>query len=144
MADIVFDIPAFRLQFPAFQNAALYPNVTLQAYWDTGTEYISDTQRCGPLSGARLVLALNLMTAHLADIYAQIAAGDTPSITTGATIDKISVTSLAPPTKNAFQYWLNLTPYGQQLLALLSTISVGGFWIGGRNEIGQFRRSGGY
>ncbi|OWK47571.1 hypothetical protein FRUB_01270 [Fimbriiglobus ruber] len=43
---------------------------------------------------------------------------------TGATIDKISVTLEPPPAPNAWQYWLQSSPYGQQLLALLQVVSA--------------------
>jgi len=61
----------------------------------------------------------------------------------GSTIDKISVTLQAFDTNSEFVWWLNQTSYGQQLNALLRVSSAGGVYIGGYNELGSFRRSGG-
>ena len=68
------------------------------------------------------------MTAHLLALSVMIASGNTPGVMVAATIDKISITLEPPPAPNAWQYWLQTTPYGQQLLALLQVASVGGFY----------------
>ncbi len=79
------------------------------------------------------------MTAHLAKIGDMIASGEAPSIVNASTIDKISVTLTPPPAKNQFQWWLNTTPYGAQLLTLLSMAAVGGIYTGGSPERSAFR-----
>ena len=140
-----FDVAYFRAQYPAFSNATTFPDLTLQAYWDTANNYItnaSQTLLCGGMTDAQLKLALYLMTAHIAAISVLIAAGQTPGIVTSATIDKVSVTTQPPPVQDQFQWWLSLTPYGQQLLALLTVQSVGGFYVGGAPEIAGLRRAG--
>lgn len=134
---------AFRAQFPAFVSTTTYPQGTLQAYWDTGGNYIANESGWG-LTDAQHILALNLMTAHLAQLATMLANGQTPTITSAATIDKISVTLVPPPTPDQFSYWLNTTVYGMQLLALFDVQSVGGFYVGGRPEIAALRRAGGF
>lgn len=141
-AVLTFDVAAFRLGYPAFSNATTFPTLQLQEYWDQGTGYISDLNY-GRLRDASRQQALNLMTAHLAALQTIIASGQTPGQVTSATIDKVSVSMEPPPSKNAWQHWLNLTPYGQQLLALLTMRSTGGFTIGGNPERSGFRRVGG-
>lgn len=134
MTTIAFDPVAFRALFPAFANTATYPDVVLQLYWDTGTAYIDDETGgcfCGGMTIPQRTLALNYMAAHLAALNALIAAGETPGIETSATIDKISVTMQPPPATNQWQWWLNTTPYGAQLLALLKVLSAGGFYFSG-------------
>jgi Protein of unknown function (DUF4054) len=134
MTTIAFDPAAFRALFPAFSDVTTYPDVVLQLYWDTGTAYISDEEAivyCGSMSVPQQTLALNYMAAHLAALNALIAAGETPGIETSSSIDKISVTMQPPPAKTQWQWWLNTTPYGSQLLALLSALSVGGFYFSG-------------
>lgn len=129
---IRFDEPAFRTLYPVFTDPTCYSSVALQAYWDTATAYISDrTGGCywGGMKPSQQKLALNLMTAHLLYLSDLVASGDTPGILTGATIDKISVTLQPPPETNNWQYWLNQSPYGQQLLALLQVASVGGWYV---------------
>ncbi len=142
MATIEFDVTQFRTAFPEFADDAKYPDATLQVYWDTATCYVSD-EDYGCLSGDCRRLALNLMTAHLCKISEMAQAGDTPGQVTSATIDKVSVSTTPPPNKSQWSWWLNTTPYGQQLEALLATNAVGGMYIGGLPEKSAFRKVGG-
>ena len=143
MADIAFNLSAFRAQFTSFSDAAKYPDLSLTSWFDTGANYIS-ADDYGDLTVAQRTLALNFMTAHLLALNDIILTGDTPGLVQNATIDKVSVTMTPPPLKNQWQHWLCLTPYGQQLLALLQSMSVGGFFVGGRPEVSAFRRAGGF
>jgi Protein of unknown function (DUF4054) len=125
---IPYDDLAFRALFPPYENYLL---ARLQAYWDTATAYVSNAKGgcyTGGMTVAQRTLALNLMTAHLVYLSGAISAGDTPGVLTGATIDKVSITLQPPPQPNQWTYWLNQSPYGQQLLALLQVASVGGFY----------------
>lgn len=135
MAVIAFNVTAFYAAFPAFQAT---PVTTLNQYWSMATGYITN-QVWGCRNVAKQTQYLNLMTAHLAALNDLIAAGQTPGLITGATIDKITVTLTPPPMKDQFQWWLNITPYGQQLLALLQVNSVGGWFIGGSPQRSFFR-----
>lgn len=138
-----FDIAAFRVSYPAFSDPEKYPNVTLQAFYDTATCYISD-EDYGYLSGDCRYKALTLMTAHLAALSDMIAAGQTPGLEQSAAIDKVSVSLTPPPLRNQWQWWLSLTAYGQQLLALLQAKAVGGFFVGGSLDRAAFRKAGGW
>lgn len=142
MATIIFDPSLFRQQFPAYSNATTYPDAMLQMYWDMAICYVSDDDY-GWLDLHCRTLALNLMTAHLLYSAGLIAAGQTSIIINSSTVDKITVSLTPPPIKNQWQWWLNTTPYGIQLLTLLSANSVGGFWTGGLPELCAFRRVGG-
>jgi len=143
MTTIAFDPVIFRAQFPEFANETTYPDAMLQMYWDNATCYVDDNGSYGVLQGTCRRLALNYMTAHLLQIAAFIASGQTPAIVTNATVDKVSVTTTPPDNKNHWQYWLSTTGYGQQLLALLKAKSVGGFYIGGLPETDPFTKVGG-
>lgn len=143
MTTIIFDPTLFRNQFSEFSSQVIYPDDKLQMYWDMATAYVSDQYGGCYIYALKLNqqrLALNLMTAHLAALSAMIAAGDTPGVMTGATIDKISVTLEPPPSTNNWKYWLNQTPYGQKLLALLQSASAGGFYFGAYPIVPAFRR----
>ena len=146
MAAIIFDPTAFREEFPAFNCTPPISNDTLQAYFDQATLYINNPTGgayCNPeRTAAQRRLALYLMTAHLAAIARLIYQGQAPGIMTSATVDKVSVTLEPPPAANQWQYWLQSTPYGQQLLALLQVVSVGGTYINPRPELAAFRRVG--
>lgn len=148
MAQHVLDIANFRIIFPEFANPAAfpagYPDAMVQAFWDVAVTYLGDYDGC-LLDGGALQMALNYLTAHLLKLTAMAAAGQTPAILTQAVIDKVSVTLAAPPAKNAWAWWLNLTPYGVQLWALLSIKGAGGFYVGGSLARAGFRGpSGGF
>lgn len=138
-----FDVTAFRASYPQFASTTTFPNLTLQAYYDTAGAYIAN-DNYGWLTEAQKGLALNLMTAHLAALSILIAGGETPGLVTSATIDKVTVTLEPPPVKTQFQWWLGLTPYGQQLLAILQVASVGGWFVGGSGTRTGFRGNAGY
>jgi hypothetical protein len=145
MAIITFDVTRFRALFPAFASVTKYPDSVLEIYWGMACEYISNDPSCNPvpLSVASRTFSLSLMTAHFAALNDQIASGQTPGQIQSSTIDKISVSLTPPPQKNQWQWWLGLTPYGQQLLALLQVKSAGGFYLGALPETAAFRRVGG-
>jgi hypothetical protein len=149
MTTIVFDPAAFRANplFAPFSNATTYSDAILNAWADAATGYISDQNGGCYVNGISLkqqTQAINLMVAHLLSLSTQIGnkpgAPKTPGLKQAATIDKVSVTLTPPPVKNQWQWWLSLTPYGQQLLALLQLASVGGFFFGAFPVAPSFRR----
>lgn len=126
---INYNDASFRSLFPAYANTVQYNSGTVQAFWDTATAYVGDMySRSWVMSQAQQTLAINQMTAHLLYLNDQIVAGNTPGVMTNATIDKVSVTLQPPPEKNQWQWYLNQSPYGQQLLSLLQVAAVGGFY----------------
>lgn len=141
---ITFDPAAFRAQYRAFGNVNCYTDLVLQGYFDMATDFISNTDNsCYALNGNGRALSLNLLTAHLLGLAKMIEDGETPAMMQSATVDKVSVTVTPPPPGTQFQWWLGLTAYGQQLLALLQVKGVGGFYVGGLPERAAFRRVGG-
>jgi hypothetical protein len=129
---IFYNDLAFRSLFPGLATSSQYASSIPQTYWNVATAYLSNCNgRCytGGMNLQQQTLALNLMTAHLIFLNNLVNTGNSPGITTGATIDKVSVTLQPPPEVNEWQYWLNQSPYGQQLLALLQVASVGGSYI---------------
>jgi hypothetical protein len=143
MSVISFDVAAFRVSFPAFASVTAYPDATLQMYWDNACLFVRpNTSVClvGALAPDRKERILNLLTAHLAQLATLIALGQTPGQVQSSTVDKVSVSLTPPPQETQFQWWLGLTPYGQQVLALLQVASVGGFYIGGLPERAPFHK----
>lgn len=129
---IQFSIDNFRLVYKAYSNPITYPDQLLSASYVDATCYVSDQNGgcfVGGMNNQQRAKALNLMTAHLLAIGDLIAAGYTPGVVTAATIDKVSVTLQPPPVKNQWQQWLQTTPYGQQLLALLQLAAAGGTYL---------------
>jgi hypothetical protein len=133
--------PLFRQQFPVWADTTKYPDTLLQMYWDEVTCFVCDANYGQILGNCRLFL-INLFVAHMMTLMQQ--AQQNPSgqggFVTSSTVGQVSVSKLAPPSPDAFSYWLNQTPYGQQALALLDASTVGGDYIGGMGEIGGFRR----
>jgi hypothetical protein len=142
MTVLIFDVALFRTRFPQFADETAFPDVTLDGYWTVATYYIS-AENYGYLNGDARAQALMLLVAHLTALSIIIASGNTPGMVTGATIDKVSVTLTPPPIKSQLQWWLNLTPYGMQLWALLEMLAVGGFYIGGSQNYAAFRKPNG-
>lgn len=140
---IALDINSFRDTFDAFGSEAQYSTAKITLQWDIATCYVSDIDY-GRLNGKCRERAIQMMTAHLLTLSEMIENGDTPGQVTASTIDKVSVTLQPPPHgDDQWSWWLNLTPYGAQLEALLASTSVGGFYVGGRPERRGFRKIGG-
>ena len=139
MAQHTLDIAAFRAMFPAFADTTKFPDASIIGWWTMGNQYIYSYDNC-LITGDTLQLALNLMTAHLAQSFAMIGKGTNPGIVTAATEGSVNVSMMPPPVKNGWQYWLATTPYGIQLWALLQSLTAGGFTIGGLPETSGFRR----
>ena len=144
MAKHVFDVIAFRTLFPEFSSPDQYPDIRLSAYW-TGA-----TMRIWPydndlLCGDQLQYVLNLMTAHLTRLGTDIANGEDPGggMVQSATEGSVSINMAIFQLKNAWQFWLMKTPYGQELLALFEMLTVAGFYFGGKPEGSAIRDVGG-
>lgn len=145
MSTITLDPVLFRSLFAQFANATTFPTPVLQMQFDMATGYVSsDTYGCMPIPVR--TNALYLMTAHLLALGVIIAQGNysgQPGIVTASTVGDVSVTLQPPPERGQWRWWLNLTPYGAQLIALLDAQSVGGFFVGGLPERSAFRKVGG-
>ena len=129
MEKVVVTVEQFVEWFPEFAD-----NTNNSAILTRAQCYIT-TDNYGDLCGDCRILAIYLMTAHLLTLQDMIANGDTSGgMETSASIDKVSVTLTPPPSTNAFDYWLGLTKYGTELLALLQSkistpILVGGSFV---------------
>jgi hypothetical protein len=142
---ITFSPTAFRGYYPQFANATTYPDAALDSWFWQASQFVSTTpmSNWAMLTGLAQLYALNLFTAHIGAIAALITSGQTPAFETSAAIDKIRVTVQPPPNPTQFAWWLNLTPYGQQLAAMLATKTAGGFYTGGSPTRFGFRNAGG-
>jgi len=145
-----YDDAKFRLMFPYFADTTAWPEPFLSSCWDMASEFISTAEcPCRNLNGKSLQLALDLMCAHIAYLLGSPAAGGEGEgasgggLVTSASIGAVSVSIAQPPVKDGWDYWLNQSPFGQQLLALFSAKAVGGFYVGGLPERLAFRKVGG-
>lgn len=133
MSTITLDLTAFRALFPAFAGVS---DATVQANWAVATSYVSsDTYGC--MSVEARTYALQLMTAHLLSLSQAPASG----VTLQSKVGDVSVGLAQPPYGTSpWRYWLNLSPYGPQLLALLDAQAAGGLYVGGLPERAAFRK----
>ena len=142
MSTITLDPAAFRALFPQFADPAKFPDAALALQFGMATGYVSaDTY--GDMTVAARTNALYLMTAHLLAlgiIIAQNNYSGQVGVVTGAVVDHVQITLTPPPLKSQWQWWLNTTPYGAQLLGLLEAQAVGGFMVGGLPERSAFRK----
>lgn len=144
MTTITLDLAAFRARFPQFADSTAFPDAVIEAQFDLATCYVSaDTY--GDMSEHCRTQALYLMTAHLLALGVIVAAGGSytgqPGVVTGSSVGDVSVTLAAPPSGTSqWRWWLNTTPYGAQLIALLDAQAVGGFHVGGLPERAAFRK----
>lgn len=138
MSSIVFDIAEFRVKYPIFDSIS--DAVVLRAF-ESAEMFISNNTSCY-LSESRLKYVLYLMTAHMLQIGIDTASNDggNAGIVSSTSIDKISVSFEARLNKTSFQYFLNKTIYGEEILALFSLWSAGGYYIGGSNATLGFKR----
>lgn len=140
MALHTFNYPLFQEQCPAF--ASVPSEAVLTTYFGMACQFANPNDNWTGFKGDSLDLVLNLMTAHIAQIQAQIAAGQDSVIVDGAGIDKVTVSLMDPPVKTMFQYWLATTPYGKQVLALARAKFAGGFYVSkGIKERQAFRKA---
>lgn len=141
---LTFNYAEFIALCPAYADSNLYPEATLQGFWNSAILYMSPVGNFGAIQGDSRQFAINMLTAHLTYISGLTQAGTVPYLMQTSTIDKVSIGLTPPPLKNQFQWWLSVSPYGQQLLALLQVSSVGGFYIGGSPQRAAFGYQGGY
>ena len=145
MTAITLDIATFRALYPQFADETAFPDGALNLQYGLAGGYVSaDTY--GDMSVSARTNALMLMLAHLLALGVIIARGGyqgQAGVVTSSKVGDVSVT-LSPPTQlTQWRWWLNGTPYGAQLVALLDAQSTGGFFVGGLPERSAFRKVGG-
>ena len=139
-AILTYNDALFRQQIPEYADLIEYPPSVLQGWWNIAINYVSDVGNFGSLNGSSRQYAIDLMMAHLIYISILTAGGTVPYVLSASSIDKISITAVPPPLKNQWGWWMSISPYGQQLWALLQMKSVGGYYIGGFPNLCAFRR----
>ena len=143
MSTLSFDAASFRAQFPGEFIDPPNTNALLELYWNVAICYVSP-ETGGTMTVECRQTVLNYVTAHVLKVSQSSANDEQIGFIEQGQIDKISVTILSmDATPNAFTLFLLATPYGMAALGILSAHTNAGFYVGGRNELGSFRRSGG-
>jgi len=114
MVNIDINENDFKQCFPEFNEAE---NVDLCI---TRAKCYISPKICNNFTEDKHKLAIYLFTAHLLTLQKNIADGfSAAGLTSSASISSVSVSMVPPPSVGAFEYWLNQTQYGAELLALL-------------------------
>lgn len=130
-----FPLESFLARFPEFDNSEKYPIANLQNYGDRAMMHITHSVPGMPMVGHYREYALFLMTAHLITLDAQDDTDDPGSSLAGtpfkATVGSVSIEATKPNSFNSddWNYWLNQTKYGRELLAYLDTQCAPGIFI---------------
>jgi|ERR1051326_228886 hypothetical protein len=133
-----FPLDKFRALYPQFASLS---DEVINAWAEQAACFLS-FNNCG-CEDANFML----MTAHLLAVNGLLSGGQIDNTSAGnissATIGSVSVAYATPPTGDQFTFWLNGSPYGKQLLALLARCRTG-FYVGGSPVRGSFTRGCGY
>ena len=130
-----FPLETFLARFPEFDDSEKYPIAKIQNYGDRAMMHITQSVPGMPMVGHYREYALFLMTAHLITLDAQDDANDPGSALSGtpfkATVGSVSIEATKPNsfTSDDWNYWLNQTKYGRELLAYLDTQCAPGIFI---------------
>lgn len=131
----LFPMAKFRILYPQFETVG---DDVVAAVAEQASCYVSN---CGSACDDQLFM---LMVAHLLQLRFDAEDGAaTAGAVTSASISSVSVSVAPPPSSNAWSHWLNLTPFGQQYVALSSRCHSGGVYVGPYAERSAFRNAGG-
>ncbi len=104
----------FKLNFPEFKDAE-----NVEFCLERAKCYLSSNGNKF-LTGEKYKLALYLFAAHFLVLQKNIAEGQlSAGLPSSASINSVSISMVPPSSSGAFEYWLNQTQYGAELLALL-------------------------
>lgn len=132
-------VEGFRAAYPAFADDTKYPDATVQAALDQTECMIkpSDCRTGSCTAGLYYMIAAHLLT---------VQENGTTGAVSSSTVDKVTVAFQTPAFGTSpFRYFMGLSPYGLQALALLKIQSGGMIGIGGSKVQAGFRKpTGGY
>lgn len=128
-----FPLDLFKLKYPMFADAQ---DVLINAVADDALCYINEC------SGKCTEQLWMLLVAHMMYLRSKIDAGSLTGEISSATIDKVSVSFVAPPAATEANHWFSLSPFGKQFLALRKRCASP-IYVGGSPERSAFRSAGG-
>lgn len=131
------DTQAFRTMFPAFVEQ---DESRLALWGEMASDFLKESWA---LSGKTFQHAHFLLTAHLLILADKAENGNATGTVQSASEGSVSVSFVAPPSRNGWEFWLASTPYGTQLWALLTSLGSAGLYLGGLPERQAVRKVGG-
>lgn len=136
MSEVTVTPAEWRVRFPAFKDAAKYPDDLLQSMLDTAQCYVSARNIC-LLQGRCREQAIYLMASHLLVLRERMAQGGgngAVGAVASSSVGNVSVSLVPPPNQSQYEYWMNLTGYGAELMRLFGLFATGGLYVGGSFE----------
>ena len=139
MSEIELKAKDLREAFPEFASECKYPDGYINRFLTQATAYISN-YNCKLRPQVRL-LAIQYMACHLMSLTATDAGGNATgadgNIVTSSSVGNVSVSIQAPIARDAFEQWIQTTPYGKAYWALLTANNPTGiFYIGTSRAFG--------
>lgn len=133
MAEIELKTKDLREAFPEFADECKYPDGYINRFLTQATAYISN-YNCKLRPQVRL-LAIQYMTCHLITLASVDASGNATgadgNIVTSSHVGNVSVSIQPPIARDAFEQWIQSTPYGKAYWALLTANNPTGiFYVG--------------
>lgn len=121
----VFPLDDFLARFSEFSDETVYRRYDVQNAGQRAMMHITPQAQDMPMTGPYREYGLFLMTAHLITLDKESgnAEGGMAGTPFKATIGSVTVESTKPNsfTSDDWNYWLNQTKYGRELLAFLDT-----------------------
>lgn len=136
MSNVVsVSLEEFYTEYPEF-NTEEYKNICPQAFRRAKCYFGIENK--GRLKDCDRKNTIYLMTAHLSLLTYKNQNGQAGGIGAGmvasAAVGEVNVSYVQIPNLDMWSYWLALTPYGLELLALLEKLTAVPFYIGGSLE----------
>jgi len=138
--DAPVDVDKFLGWFYEFNNSELWPVKLIEVCAKRARMYVTVWAQCDQLDGEDREYARALIIAHLCVLTKKAQQQTTPSATTtgggvaasgvgqlggsgiltSASVGGVNVSMTIPQSQNAYEFWLNQTPYGLEFQAFMS------------------------
>lgn len=133
MARIELTAKDLRGAFPEFKDECKYPNGYVDRFLTQASMFIS--RDSGVIKDDVRKLAIQYMACHLMSLSAVAgdgtATGNDGNIITSSHIGSVSVSIQPPVARDAYEQWIQSTPYGKAYWALLRANHPTGFFMVG-------------
>lgn len=132
---VIVTLQEFYNQYPEF-NTEEYKTICPQCFRRAKCRI--GIKNCGRLKDCNRIDAIYLLTAHLSLLTLKNQSGQGGGMGAGqvasAAVGEVNISYVQIPNLDQWSYWLSLTPYGLELLALLEQLTAVPYYIGGSLE----------
>lgn len=129
----MFSVNGFRLIFKQFKDKTKFPDPVIKHELSIANCFLGE-----PSDDYCSITKTNLFVAHLLAIREMIESGQKTCLVATSSVDAVSISLAQPPINTDFKYWLSVTSFGLQLLAMLEAESIGGIYVGGSPILSSF------